>query len=130
VAAFTAPQELKAYLRRRLETFVNPLVYTLWGNQGPSIMTMSSAQNEGALCLDEYNRLGQSGRARMGIARALKGPANYCREDEAPRVQAARHLRRTAEAMRRLSLLKNLSDHRGCPSATATIGHVRKFVRS
>jgi hypothetical protein len=29
-----------------------------------------------------------------------------------------------------LSLLKNLSDHRGCLSATATRGHARKFVRS
>ena len=29
-----------------------------------------------------------------------------------------------------LSLLKNLSDHRGSPSATATVGHARKFVRS
>ena len=29
-----------------------------------------------------------------------------------------------------LSLLKNLSDHRACSSATATVGHVRKFVRS
>ena len=27
---------------------------------------------------------GQSARARMGIARALKGLANYCGEDEAP----------------------------------------------
>jgi hypothetical protein len=29
-----------------------------------------------------------------------------------------------------LSLLKNPSDHRGCSSATATVGHARKFVRS
>jgi hypothetical protein len=29
-----------------------------------------------------------------------------------------------------LSLLKNLSDHRGHSSATATVGHARKFVRS
>src|SRR5215467_13205429 len=29
-----------------------------------------------------------------------------------------------------VSLLKNLSDYRGCSSATATVGHVRKFVRS
>jgi hypothetical protein len=28
VAAFTARQELKAYLRRRLDVFINPLVYT------------------------------------------------------------------------------------------------------
>ena len=38
VAAFTA--RLKAYLRRRLDVFINPLVYTFWNNQGtPSIMT-------------------------------------------------------------------------------------------
>ena len=29
-----------------------------------------------------------------------------------------------------LSLLKNPSDHRGCSSATATVGDARKFVRS
>jgi hypothetical protein len=29
-----------------------------------------------------------------------------------------------------VSLLKNLSDHRACSSATATVGHVRKFVHS
>ena len=46
VAAFTARRELQAYLIRRLDTFVNPLVYTLWGNQGPSIMTLSSALAE------------------------------------------------------------------------------------
>jgi hypothetical protein len=39
VAAFTNKPELKVYLRRRLDIFVNPLVYTFWGNQGPSIMT-------------------------------------------------------------------------------------------
>jgi putative tryptophan/tyrosine transport system substrate-binding protein len=39
-------------------------------------------------------------------------------------------LDRLAEGEYDLSLLKNLSDHRGCSSATATIGHVRKFVRS
>jgi hypothetical protein len=46
VAAFTARREPQAYLRRRLDTFINPLVYTFWGNQGPSIMTMSSALAE------------------------------------------------------------------------------------
>jgi hypothetical protein len=47
VAAFTARQELKAYLRRRLDSFINPLVYTFWDNRGtPSIMTMSSALGE------------------------------------------------------------------------------------
>jgi hypothetical protein len=43
VAAFTARHELKTYLQRRRDAFTNPLVYTLCGNQGPSIMTMSSA---------------------------------------------------------------------------------------
>jgi hypothetical protein len=43
VAAFTARRELQAYLRRRLDTFCNPLVYTFWGNRGPSIMTMTAA---------------------------------------------------------------------------------------
>jgi hypothetical protein len=45
-AAFTTRRELQAYLRRRLHTFINPLVYTFWGNQGPSIMTLSSALAE------------------------------------------------------------------------------------
>jgi DNA polymerase III epsilon subunit-like protein len=34
VAAFTARQELKAFLQRRLDAFINPLVYTFWDNQG------------------------------------------------------------------------------------------------
>jgi hypothetical protein len=46
VAAFTARRELTAYLKRRLNTFINPLVYTFWGSQGPSIMTMSAALAE------------------------------------------------------------------------------------
>jgi len=46
VAAFTARRELQPYPRRRLDTFINPLVYTFWGNQGPSIMTMSAALME------------------------------------------------------------------------------------
>jgi len=37
-AAFTT-----RYLKRRRDAFTNPLVWTFWGNQGPSIMTMSSA---------------------------------------------------------------------------------------
>ena len=46
-AAFMARRELQSYLRRRLDTFINPLVYTFWDNQGtPSIMTMSSAPAE------------------------------------------------------------------------------------
>jgi hypothetical protein len=38
----TARQELKAYLRRRLDTFINPLVYTFWD----TIMIMSAALAE------------------------------------------------------------------------------------
>jgi len=46
VAAFTARPALQVYLRHRIDTFINPLVYTFWGNQGPSMMTMSSALSE------------------------------------------------------------------------------------
>jgi hypothetical protein len=47
VAAFTGRRELRTYLRRRLDVFINPLVYTFWDNQGtPVIMTMSSALAE------------------------------------------------------------------------------------
>jgi hypothetical protein len=46
VAAFTARRELKAYLWCRLDAFANLLVYTFWGNQGPSIMTMTAALAE------------------------------------------------------------------------------------
>ena len=45
-AAFTTRREMQAYLKRRRDAFTNPLVYTFWGNQGPSIMTMSSAPAE------------------------------------------------------------------------------------
>jgi hypothetical protein len=45
-AAFTTRGELQTYLRRRLDAFTNPLVYTFWGNQGPSIMTMTAALAE------------------------------------------------------------------------------------
>ena len=45
-AAFTTRRELQTYLRRRRDAFVNPLVYTFWGSQGPSIMTMSLALAE------------------------------------------------------------------------------------
>jgi hypothetical protein len=34
------------YLRRRLDTFAKPLVYTFWDHQGPSIMTTSAALAE------------------------------------------------------------------------------------
>jgi hypothetical protein len=33
--------------RRQLDTFINPLVYTFWGNHGPSIMTMTAALADG-----------------------------------------------------------------------------------
>jgi hypothetical protein len=46
VTAFTSKHELKVYLRRRLNTFSCPLVYTFWGTQGPSIMTMMAALAE------------------------------------------------------------------------------------
>jgi hypothetical protein len=47
VAAFTARRELTAYLKRRLDTFINPLIYRFWDNHGtPSIMTMSAALAE------------------------------------------------------------------------------------
>jgi hypothetical protein len=47
-AAFTVSRELKTYLKRRLNTFINPLVYTFWDNQWtPSIMTMSAALEDG-----------------------------------------------------------------------------------
>jgi hypothetical protein len=45
-AAFTTRHEMQAYLQRRRDAFTNPLVYTFWGSQGPSIMTMSSALAE------------------------------------------------------------------------------------
>ena len=45
-ATFSTRPELQAYLRRRLDTFTNPLVYTFWGDHGPSIMTMPSALAE------------------------------------------------------------------------------------
>jgi hypothetical protein len=45
-AAFTTRGEMQAYLKRRRDAFTNPLVYTFWGNQGPSIMTMSAALAE------------------------------------------------------------------------------------
>jgi hypothetical protein len=43
VAAFTVKRELQSYLRRRLDTFCNPLVCTFQGSHGPSIMTVSKA---------------------------------------------------------------------------------------
>jgi hypothetical protein len=49
-ATFTTRGELQAYLRRRRDAFANPLVYTFWGNQGPSIMTMTTlAANSGGV---------------------------------------------------------------------------------
>jgi hypothetical protein len=46
VAAFTNRPELKVYLRRRLDVFVNPLVYTFADGHAPSIMTLSRAPAE------------------------------------------------------------------------------------
>jgi hypothetical protein len=43
VAAFTVKRDMQIYLRRRLDTFCNPLVYTFQGSHGPLIMTMSKA---------------------------------------------------------------------------------------
>ena len=44
MTAFTSKYELKAYLRRRPDTFTNPLVYTFCGEgYSPIIMTMSRA---------------------------------------------------------------------------------------
>jgi hypothetical protein len=47
VAAFTVTHELKAYLKRPLGTFTNPLVYTFGAHQGPATMTMSAALADG-----------------------------------------------------------------------------------
>jgi hypothetical protein len=41
VAAFTAQQALKAYLRRRLDTFCNPPVYRFADGREPAITTLS-----------------------------------------------------------------------------------------
>jgi hypothetical protein len=47
VAAFTVKRDMQIYLRRRLNAFANPLVYTFQGGgHGPSIMTMSKALAE------------------------------------------------------------------------------------
>ena len=56
VAAFTARREPQTYLRRRLGTFCNPLVYTFRRSHGPSIMTMSAALAEGR-ALVQYLRV-------------------------------------------------------------------------
>jgi hypothetical protein len=47
VTAFTAEDEMKAYLRRRRGTFTMPLIYKIRGvGQAPVIMTMSRAMGE------------------------------------------------------------------------------------
>ena len=48
VAAFILKNEMRTYLRRRQDSFTNPLVYTFGGEQGytPAIITMSSALAE------------------------------------------------------------------------------------
>jgi hypothetical protein len=48
VAAFTLKDEMRTYLRRRQDSFTNPLVYTFGGEQGytPAIITMSSGLSD------------------------------------------------------------------------------------
>jgi hypothetical protein len=48
VAAFTTQHEMKTYLKRRHETFNNPLVYTFGGEQGymPAIIPLSRVPAE------------------------------------------------------------------------------------
>jgi hypothetical protein len=46
VTAFTDKHELTVYLRRRLDTFCNPLVYTFADGREPAIMTLSRAMGE------------------------------------------------------------------------------------
>jgi hypothetical protein len=46
VTAFTDKRELKVYLRRRLDTFCNPPVYTFANGHPPTITTMSRAAAE------------------------------------------------------------------------------------
>jgi mevalonate pyrophosphate decarboxylase len=46
VAAFTLKRDMQSYLRRKLDTFCNPLVYTFQGSNGPSIIAMSKALAE------------------------------------------------------------------------------------
>jgi hypothetical protein len=49
VAAFTAKDEMKAYLKRRRGTFTRPLVYKIRGDgHEPVIMTMSRAMGDGS----------------------------------------------------------------------------------
>jgi hypothetical protein len=43
VTAFASKRELKVYVRRRLDVFINPLVYTFVDGHAPTIMTMSRA---------------------------------------------------------------------------------------
>jgi hypothetical protein len=71
------------------------------------------------------------------LRRAVAGEVLWrCADDEPNRRDPSRDQARIAKAanahahVELLSLLKNLSDHRGCASATATVGHARKFVRS
>jgi hypothetical protein len=43
IAAFTVKRDMQLYLRRRLDTFCNALVYTFTDGRGPLIMTVSKA---------------------------------------------------------------------------------------
>jgi hypothetical protein len=45
VTAFT--DDVKAYLKRPVDTFPNPLVYIFGAHQGPSMVTMSAALADG-----------------------------------------------------------------------------------
>ena len=48
VNAFTTKHEMKAYLKRRRDTFTRPLVYRIDGDgHAPVIMTMSRAMGGG-----------------------------------------------------------------------------------
>jgi hypothetical protein len=90
VSAFTSKHELKVYLRRWLDVFVNPLVYTFGGEgYAPTIMTMSRALGESStLYLDEDNGLGHSrgrGRSSIPLSHAPSGPRASCGQHEAPR---------------------------------------------
>ena len=48
MATFTLKDEMKTCLRRRLDTFTNPLIYTFGGDRGspPAIMTLLKARAE------------------------------------------------------------------------------------
>jgi hypothetical protein len=53
VAAFTARQALRACLRRRLDTFCNPLVYTFADGRELAITTLSRALADREIIADD-----------------------------------------------------------------------------